>query len=93
VYTGSARVAQEARERAETLREQQQLEEKHKEFSARRNLLQSQIAALRSQLSSSEAEFARLTHQRNERRERLALDREEMGKMRGVTSANQGVNS
>jgi len=93
VYTGSARVAQEARERAEGLREQQQLEEKRKEFSARRNLLESQIAALRSELSSGEAEFARLTRQRNERQQRVALDREEMGKLRGVAPANQVVNS
>ena len=65
------------------------MEEKRKEFSARRNVLESQIAALRSELSSGESEFARLTRQRNERQQRLALDREEMGKMRGVTPANQ----
>jgi circadian clock protein KaiC len=93
VYTGSARVAQEARERAEALREQQQLEEKRKEFSAKRNVLESQIAALRSELSSGEAEFARLTRRQNKQQQRLALDREEMGKMRGVTPTGQVVNS
>jgi circadian clock protein KaiC len=93
VYTGSARVAQEAREKAEALREQQQLEEKRKEISAKRNVLESQIAALRSQLSSGEAEFSRLTRQRNERQQRLALDREEMGKMRGIIPGSQVVNS
>jgi circadian clock protein KaiC len=93
VYTGSARLAQEAREKAESLREQQQLEEKRKEFSARRDVLELQISALRSELSSGEAEFARLTRQRNERQQRLALDREEMGKVRGVTPANEVVNS
>jgi circadian clock protein KaiC len=93
VYTGSARLAQEARERAEALREQQQLEERRKEFSAKRSALESQIAALRSELSTGEAEFARLTRQRNERHQRLALDREEMSKRRGVTPANLVVNS
>jgi circadian clock protein KaiC len=93
VYTGSARLAQEARERAEAMRERQQLEEKRKEFSARRTVLESQIAALRSELSSGESEFARHTRQRNERQQRVALDREEMGKMRGVAPANQVVNS
>lgn len=93
VYTGSARLAQEAREKAEALREQQQLEEKRKEFSARRSALESQIAALRSELSSGESEFARLTRQRSERQQRLALDREEMGKIRGVTPANEVLNS
>jgi circadian clock protein KaiC len=93
VYTGSARVAQEAREKAETLREQQELEERRKEFSAKRSALESRIAALRSELSTGEAEFTRLTRQRNQRQQRVALDREEMGKIRGVTPANQGVNS
>jgi circadian clock protein KaiC len=93
VYTGSARLAQEAREKAESLRERQQLEEKRKEFSVKRNVLESQIAALRSELSSGEAEFARLTRQRNERQQRVALDQEEMGKIRGLTPANQVVNS
>jgi circadian clock protein KaiC len=93
VYTGSARVAQEAREKAEALREQQQLEEKRKEFSVKRNVLESQIAALRSELSSGEAEFSRLTRQRNERQQRLALDREEIGKMRGINPGSQAANS
>jgi circadian clock protein KaiC len=93
VYTGSARVAQEAREKAEALREQQQLEEKRKEFSVKRNVLESQIAALHSELSSGEAEFSRLTRERNQRQQRLALDREEMGKMRGTIPGSQVVNS
>jgi circadian clock protein KaiC len=93
VYTGSARLAQEARERAESVREQQQLEERCKEFSLKRSVLESQIAALRSELSSGEAEFARLARQRNERQRRLALDRQEMGKIRGVIRANEVVNS
>ena len=93
VYTGSARLAQEVREKAEAVREQQQLEEKRKEFPARRAVLESQIAALRSELSSGEAEFARQTRQRNERQQKVVLDRQEMGKMRGVTPANEVVNS
>ncbi|HEV7514436.1 MAG TPA: circadian clock protein KaiC [Candidatus Acidoferrum sp.] len=93
VYTGSARLAQEAREKAEVVRERQQLEEKRKEFSARRTVLESQIAALRDELSSGDAEFARQTRRRNERQQRVALDRQEMGKKRGVTPANEGVNS
>lgn len=93
VYTGSARLAQEVREKAEALREQQQLEERRKEFSSKRSVLESQIAALRSELSNGESEFTRLTRQRNERHQRLALDREEMGKRRGVAPTNLVVNS
>src|SRR6202047_4338745 len=93
VYTGYARLAHPARERAEALREQPQLEEKRNESSVRRNVLESQIAALRYELSSGETEFARLTRRQNKQQQRLALDREEMGKMRGVTPANEVVNS
>jgi circadian clock protein KaiC len=85
VLTGSARLAQEARERAEALRQQQELEDKRKQFSARRGLLESQIASLRSELASSHLEFARLTQHQLQRQERLALDEVAMGKIRGVS--------
>jgi circadian clock protein KaiC len=90
VLTGSARLAQEARERAEALREQQELEDKRKQFSAKRSALESQIAAMRSELISGQTEFARLTRQQQERKERLVLDKLEMGKNRGVTSTDEG---
>jgi circadian clock protein KaiC len=91
VYTGSARLAQEALEKDAGLRERQELEDKRKQFSARRSVLETQIEALRSELSDGEAEFARLTQQQKDRHKRLALDQVAMGKIRGVTPADKAV--
>jgi circadian clock protein KaiC len=91
VYTGSARLAQEARERDEMIREQQQTEHKRKQFSAQRNALESQIAVLRSELSAIQREFARLNQNQKQRQRRLALEKAAMGKIRGVPSAPKAV--
>jgi circadian clock protein KaiC len=93
VYTGSARLAQEAREKAATLREQQDLENKRKQFSTKRNALESQIAALRSELAAEQAEFTRLSQQQKKSQQRIALDQAEMGKIRGVTRADEALHS
>ena len=84
VYTGSARLAQEARERAEAVRAEQELEAKRKQFSTRRSALESQIAVLRSELASGRSEFARLSQQQKRRREQLAQDEAAMSKIRGI---------
>lgn len=91
VYTGSARLAQQARERAEAVREQQELEDKRKQASARRSILESQIAVLRSELAAGQAEFARLTEQQRKRREQLAQDEKAMGKIRGLDLDDKAV--
>ncbi|MDP9339930.1 MAG: circadian clock protein KaiC [Acidobacteriota bacterium] len=93
VYTGSARLAQEARERADAILAEQQLDDQRKQISGKRHLLESQIAALRSELLNGQAEFERLTQQQQKRRQRLALDQAAMGKIRGVLSAGKAVNS
>jgi circadian clock protein KaiC len=84
VYTGSARLAQEARETAAALQAQHELEEKCKQLSTKGRVLESQIAALRSELTASRGEFSRLTREQRSRRRRIALDKSEMSKMRGV---------
>jgi len=91
VYTGSARLAQEARERADAIREQQELEGKRQQFSTKHSVLESQIAALRSELAAGQSEFARLTRQQKKRQERLALDQAAMGRIRGLISADKAV--
>lgn len=85
VFTGSARLAQESREKAENLRVQQEIDYKRKQFSTKRNVLESQIAALHSELASGQAEFARLKLQQTERREQAAVDQAKIGKIRGVS--------
>jgi circadian clock protein KaiC len=91
VYTGSARLAQEARERADAIREQQELEGKRQQFSTKHSVLESQIAALRSELAAGQSEFARLTRQQKKRQERLALDQAAMGRIRGLISGDKAV--
>jgi circadian clock protein KaiC len=85
VLTGSARLAQEAREKTEELRAQQEFEDKRKQLSSKESALESQIAALHSELLGGQAEFARLSRQQKKRRERAEIDQFEMGKIRGVT--------
>jgi circadian clock protein KaiC len=84
VFTGSARLAQEAREKAEELRAQQEIEHKRKQYSSKQRDLESQIAALRSELVSGQAEFVRLNRQQKKRQDQAALDQMEMIKIRGV---------
>jgi circadian clock protein KaiC len=84
LYTGSARLAQEARETAAALQAQHELEEKCKQLSTKGRALESQIAALRSELAAGRAEYSRLTREQRARQRRIALDKSEMSKMRGV---------
>jgi circadian clock protein KaiC len=91
VYTGSARLAQEAREKADRVREQLLLEGKRQELSNKRGLLESQITSLRSELLAGQAEFARLTRQKDARQDQLKLDRSAMRKIRGVASVDKNT--
>jgi circadian clock protein KaiC len=89
VYTGSARLAQEARERAEAVLKEQQLDNQQKQISSKRHLLESQIAALRSELAHGHAEFERLAKQQKKRQQLLAEEQAAMGKIRGVIPAGR----
>ena len=57
VLTGTARIAQEARERAETLARQQENERKQRELESKRQLMEAQIAALRVSFAAEAAEI------------------------------------
>lgn len=65
VLTGSMRVAQEDREKAEALAKSQQSEHRQRELEARRAALEAQIAGLRAEFQSVEAEAA-LTREQEE---------------------------
>jgi circadian clock protein KaiC len=66
VLTGSARLSQEARERAEDMQRQQTKEEQHRVLEGK--ALDAQIAAMRSEFAQEEARVALITQQ-EERRE------------------------
>jgi circadian clock protein KaiC len=79
VLTGSARLAQEAREMASKLRSSQEAESKRRELERRQQALEAQIAALRLQFDSEKEELLRFISEQESRQERLDQDRQEMG--------------
>jgi circadian clock protein KaiC len=92
VLTGSARISQEARERAENLQRQQTAEEQQRVLSGKRKALEAQIAALRLEYAQEEAR-ATLVKRQDERREReLSEDMLQMESFRGGAGKLGGRN-
>ena len=75
VLTGTARVAQEARERARAEGRQQEIEQRRRELARRRDALEHQIAELRAALEVEEEEAQRLLTQDDARETMLAGNR------------------
>ncbi len=90
VLTGSARLNQEAREKAEMLIRQQTDEEKIRARERRRKAVEAQIASLRLELAEEENESTLLAAEQLNKAERLAQDRFEMSALRGGKSNSAG---
>jgi len=90
VLTGSARLAQEAHEKALAASRQQETEQKRKELELKRAALEGQIALLRAQFAEEEARFARSIRFEEEREERLIEDEAKMAELRKVGSMENG---
>jgi circadian clock protein KaiC len=85
VLTGSARLAQEAKEKsAERLREQE-TQRKRQEMETKRLALQAQIAALQAEFASVEQEAEQVRNQEERRLAELKLEREGMARSRGAS--------
>jgi circadian clock protein KaiC len=84
VLTGSARLAQEAKEKAEAVQRQQELERRKLAFERRRRALELQIAELEATLQSEEHEFQTLAQQAEQSDRDALLEREAMAVSRGV---------
>ncbi len=82
LLTGSARVAQEARERAEAEERKQQLQRKSFELKTKRQQLEAEIGRLRSEFKVEEQGLLRGAHEMELRDEQIAAGREEMGRAR-----------
>ncbi|MDZ4805784.1 MAG: circadian clock protein KaiC [Candidatus Eisenbacteria bacterium] len=82
VLTGSARQAQEAREKAVTMLRQQEVEGKQRERERRREALEARIVALQKEFEAEEEEAKRLSAEVHASQEVLGKDREEMGRSR-----------
>jgi circadian clock protein KaiC len=82
VLTGSSRVAQEAREKAETLVREQEIQFKAQESNQKRLALQSQIAALQAELEAEQRGMERISRENRERENQVERDRSEIAKSR-----------
>ena len=88
VLTGSMRAAQEARERASTLTQQQAIERKQREIERKRKALQAQMTALQAEFDAEVEELRRSVGEGEASEERLREERSEMGRKRGADAAD-----
>jgi circadian clock protein KaiC len=84
VLTGTARHAQEARERAENLERQQEIERRQRELQRKREAMEAQIAALRAGYDQDEEELSKIIRQYQECDASLTTGRAEMARLRGA---------
>jgi len=84
VLTGSARLAQEAREREQSLERGQTSERRRRELDRRRASVEREIAELRASLEAEEGEVDLLLKQEAERENIYGSDRAAMAAKRGV---------
>jgi circadian clock protein KaiC len=82
VLTGSARLSQEAREKADALIRKQELELKKRELERKRKILDAQIAAMRTEFESEEDNLKKTISQEKLSGKVMEQDRVEMGKLR-----------
>jgi circadian clock protein KaiC len=82
VLTGSARVAQTARETAEALAGQQEAARRQRELKRKRAALEQQIAGLRSEYEASAVELRQIDEQVGTRTRLLSTERTELGRLR-----------
>jgi circadian clock protein KaiC len=78
VLTGSARLSQEARERADNVLRQQTKEEQRRVLEGKRKALEAQIEAMRSEFAQEEAHVALVTQQGEQRERDISQDMLEM---------------
>jgi circadian clock protein KaiC len=86
VLTGSARMAQAARETAEELASQQEAERRQRELSQKRGALELKIASLRSEHEASEIELRQIDKQVGTQLRLLNAERTELGRLRQADS-------
>jgi len=90
VLTGSARLAQEAREKDDALVQRQTAEEQALSLARRRKAIEAQIASLRLDLTDVAAESARFASEELKREQRLTQDRLDRSALRGGKSTLAG---
>jgi circadian clock protein KaiC len=82
VLTGSMRLVQEARERAQKVTYQLDLESKQRQLARKRAALEAQIIALQAEFEGEEAEIAQLLNQEHQVVKQLQIDEVAMARSR-----------
>jgi circadian clock protein KaiC len=82
MLTGSARLAQETRERAQQASRNEEVERQQNDLKRKHVALEEQIAALRTEFSAEEARIERIVAHVKKREQLLALDEAEMSRSR-----------
>jgi circadian clock protein KaiC len=90
VLTGSARVAREAKDRAEGVLRAQSLDRMRRDLAAKRHALDAQIEALRAQFTAEQAELSLRIEQESSRLRELDRERAAMGSRRGQAGSSDG---
>jgi circadian clock protein KaiC len=88
VLTGSMRLAQEARERAEKTSRQLEIESKQRHLNRKRAALEAKIAALRAEFDGEESEISRGLKRENQLVQRLRTDETAMARSRQADRAS-----
>jgi circadian clock protein KaiC len=89
VLTGSARLTQEAKEKAEKLLRQQEIEQKQVGLVTKKKLLEAKIAALQAEFESEEAESLKLIGIDKARIEKIAWEHKDMAKSRKASPGSK----
>ena len=82
VLTGTSRVAQEAKEKADALLRSQEIEQRQEALEKKRNALEAQIRVLRMDFAAEELDLQRTISQQESRESQLARDRDAMNRIR-----------
>lgn len=82
VLTGSSRVAQEAKESAEKLVRNQEIEQRQQVLERKRKALEAQIMALKAEFAGEEIELERAISEQQNRENQMELDRGAMSRLR-----------
>jgi len=86
VFTGSSRLAQEARDQAEAVVRKNERDRRRELLEAKRRALQAQIDSMQTELATEEQQMEQTFEQERQREKRLEVDREEMAASRKADS-------
>jgi circadian clock protein KaiC len=93
VLTGSARLTQEAQERAAELAQQQELERKQRTLARRRAAFEAELTALRAKFEAEQADLATGLDEDRTRVARLRDDRQDIAASRRADTTGDGSNA